>query len=954
VEADRSLATVLFTDIVGSTERAAELGDHGWRELLHDHHALVRREIQRFGGHEVGTAGDGFLAAFDRPARAIRCACVIREAVRDLGLEIRGGLHMGEVEGEGGDLGGIAVHIGARVAALAGPGEVLVSSTVREAVTGSGFGFEDRGVHALKGVPGEWHLFAVSKLPAAALEEEVTAPAPRDVWSRVRRARLLRVLAVFLGTSFLVLQLVDLFIDKLGLPDWFFPGAVVLLVIGLPIILATALVQSAPGASPGASLAAGALGPGATRSRRPPVAPTSAAEARAAARHWLTWRKAILGGVLAFASLGFVVTAYMVTRALGIGPAGSLVAAGVLDERDRVLIADFENHTGDSLLGAVVTEAFRVDLAQSPLVTVVQPASVRSALERMQRDPAAALDPALAREVAVREGIKAVVAGDIGTAGTGLVLSTELVNAGSGEVLASHRETAADSTQILGAIDRLSGRLRERIGESLKTIRGNEPLDQVTTASLEALRMYSQAIRAIDQGDFRKGMALLEEAVAIDTAFAMAWRKLGIELGNLQEEPARAAAALRKAFEHRDRLTDRERYLTLGSYYYRVTGERDKAITAYQTLLDTYPDDSWALNNLGLLYYELRDYERSEDLYRRAVELDSSSSTSFGNVVENQMVLGRLDDARATLARFRDRFPEHPRGRMVGAELAALEGDYGAAEGYLRELRESRREDLGLRAGTSFGLADLARLRGRLAEAERHVRDAMAANEERGLPAGYLWGAIALANQYLWFTEAPAEALREVEEALALHPLRSFDPLDRPYIELARFLAEAGRPARASSLLAEFEAQVPAELRRLAEDGRHGVLGSVALTEGRPEEAIAEFRLSEEKSVCPVCRLPDLARAYDAAGQPDSARVVYERYLGTPWSRRTLIDSVFLARTYERLGELYAGRGESQKAIEYYKKLVELWKDADPELQPRVEAARQAIRALTPIRREAG
>jgi class 3 adenylate cyclase/tetratricopeptide (TPR) repeat protein len=159
------LLTVLFTDIVGSTERASELGDRGWREVLAEHHAVVRRELRRFGGREANTAGDGFLATFDRPARAIRCAWAIGEAVRELGLEIRSGIHAGEVEGEGAAIGGITVHIGARVAAYARPGEVLVTQAVRELVTGAAFRFEDRGVHALKGVPGEWRLHALQGLP---------------------------------------------------------------------------------------------------------------------------------------------------------------------------------------------------------------------------------------------------------------------------------------------------------------------------------------------------------------------------------------------------------------------------------------------------------------------------------------------------------------------------------------------------------------------------------------------------------------------------------------------------------------------------------------------------------------------------------------------------------------------------------------------------------------------
>jgi class 3 adenylate cyclase len=159
--ADRVVATVLFTDLVGSTERAVSLGDRRWRETLETHQGLVRRQLERFRGREVKTTGDGFLATFDGPARAIRCGCAIRDGAQSGGMDVRVGLHTGEIELMGEDVGGIAVHIAQRVQSHAQPAEVLVSRTVTDLVAGSGIEFSDRGDHELKGVPGTWKLFAV-------------------------------------------------------------------------------------------------------------------------------------------------------------------------------------------------------------------------------------------------------------------------------------------------------------------------------------------------------------------------------------------------------------------------------------------------------------------------------------------------------------------------------------------------------------------------------------------------------------------------------------------------------------------------------------------------------------------------------------------------------------------------------------------------------------------------
>jgi class 3 adenylate cyclase len=159
---DRVLATVLFTDIVASTETAASLGDQRWRDLLEHHHAVIRRNLARFRGHEIKTTGDGFLATFDGPARGVQCAHAIVQEIKSLGIEVRAGLHTGECEIIGDDVGGIAVHIGARVASLADAGEVLVSSTVKDLVAGSGLRFDERGTYPLKGIPGEWRIFTAA------------------------------------------------------------------------------------------------------------------------------------------------------------------------------------------------------------------------------------------------------------------------------------------------------------------------------------------------------------------------------------------------------------------------------------------------------------------------------------------------------------------------------------------------------------------------------------------------------------------------------------------------------------------------------------------------------------------------------------------------------------------------------------------------------------------------
>jgi hypothetical protein len=322
--------------------------------------------------------------------------------------------------------------------------------------------------------------------------------------------------------------------ESVGLPEWV-PGlAIIILVIGLPVVLATAFVQEGistaetpreetarePAADTPAAVTAVAAQPATAAAAQPASAPSAT---KGTHHRLFTWRNAIVGGALAFAVGGLLTVGYVAMRNAGIGPAGTLVAKGVLEERAPILLADFRADSGDEELARMATDAFRIDFGQSQVVSLLQPTEVANVLTRMGRERDTPMDPDLAREAAIREGIPAYISGTVNSAGGTFVVSAELVAAEGGEVLVPVRETAKDSTEIIDAIDRLSSRLRERIGESLRLMHGEEPLARVTTPSLTALQRYSQALYAEDVlGDQDRAIALLEEAVAIDTAFAMA------------------------------------------------------------------------------------------------------------------------------------------------------------------------------------------------------------------------------------------------------------------------------------------------------------------------------------------------------------------------------------------------------------------------------------------------
>jgi tetratricopeptide (TPR) repeat protein len=732
----------------------------------------------------------------------------------------------------------------------------------------------------------------------------------------------LRVAGLFLLVAIAVLGVVYFLTIQLGLPDWVPWVAVALLAAGLPIMTVTGIIERRRAQA----RATGVYSP----SGETPL------------QGWFTWRRATLGGVFGFAALGVGTIGYTAMRLLGIGPVGTLLAAGTLKSRDRLVIAGFENRTADSTLGPSVTDAFRIDLAQSPVVTILSSSELGDALRRMGRSADERVTATLARELATRENAKAYLVGEVSPIGKGLVLTTRLLSATDGAELVALRETADDDRGILPAIDRLSRRLRERIGESLRTIRAAEPLDQVTTSSLAALRLYSQAVRQADAGNWDQAIPLLEQAVTIDTTFAMAYRKLAVALSHTRSDFAREIEAASRAFHHRERLPEVERYQAEAYYYLTADYNLDKVIAAYRALLAINPDESTALNNIAIALSHHHEYAEAERMALHATEVDTSG-TFFINAVHAQLAQNKTAEARATVDRMAKVMPGSPDlSELRGLTYAAL-GQYDSARAGF--LASSQVADLSARANGQLGLFQLGLIGGRLNEAERIRTEAAAAQKQMGDSAADLTLASDLASAEAVFRGRRAEAARSLDAALNRYPLTRLGPLNRPYRPLILALLDAGETQRARQLYQEYLAAVPAQLRNV--DPLAGqVPGRVALAEGRSAEAIQAFRAWNASVGCPRCGLYEIGLAFDALNQPDSAIAAYQAATSGPAGVFGIVgDSRTLAPSLKRLGELYEGR-DRDKALEYYGRFATLWKSADPDLQPVVREVQARMAKL--------
>jgi len=775
------------------------------------------------------------------------------------------------------------------------------------------------------------------------------------------RGMLWRPLGIYAVAFVVVAVLARAAITAIGLPDWVFPGALVVMALGLPVILFTAYVHRV---AHHVATATPTLTPRGTLVPSVPVGPMATLAVKATPH--VSWRRTWLGGVLAVSAFIVLIGGFMLMRTLGIGPAGSLLAAGKLETGGRLIVTDFRVRGADSGLGAVVSEAVRAQLAQSDVVTILSPAEIAATLRRMERPPTTRVDLPLALEIAQREGAKAVVDGDVTPLGTSYLLTLRLVSADSGAELASYRGTASAPTDLLPTLDKLARRLRGRMGESLRAVHAAPPLEQVTTPSLEALRKYAEGVRINDvELDFSRAVKPLEEAVRIDTEFAAAWRKLGIVYFNAGMPRELQDSAIARAYRLQDRLTELDRLRTVADFASGPGRDRARAIMAEEETIDRFPDAAAGVyNNLALDYMSRREYARAETLFRRDIALDSSSSLAPVNLVRTLVSLGRVNEADSVYTAAVERFGKTAGLELIDVALFYARGEVDSAASAFRRARGSRAPQN--RANAARGLAALALRQGRIGESMRLLGEAHDEDVQRGAPVSPIDDSVTTSLVDAWFDMRPTRAVQRLDVLLGRVPLQSLPVDERDYFRIATVYALAGRPDRARAVLAEFDNDVKdTTLRRWFEPGRHRALAEIALAERRPRDAIDEFRRGDRRAdgpveECPLCIYVALGRAFDQLQMRDSAIAMLEQYVATPsWSRLGFAvgrisfagDPLFLSAAYKRLGELYDETGDREKAVSYSTKFVELWKGADPELQPRVRDARARLVRLTDAER---
>jgi tetratricopeptide (TPR) repeat protein len=577
---------------------------------------------------------------------------------------------------------------------------------------------------------------------------------------------------------------------------------------------------------------------------------------------------------------------------------------------------------------------------------VLTRATIRDILDRMQRPRESAVYFPLAREIATREGARAIVDGEIVRLGSSYVLSARLVSAIDAQELATFRETAKDDASLVSAVGALSRSIRERVGESLKGIRRSSPLERVTTASLPALRKYVEATRLSGvTGNDERSLQLLEEAVALDSTFAMAWRRIAVILSNSGTDLERARDAVSRAMRFRDRLSDEERAFT-EAYYYTRGPEPDltKAIAAYDEVLRRDSTNSTALNNQAVTYLLLRRFDDAAATVRRSMASPSATGSNHLNMVWSLSALGDTLAADSAMAAFTARLPDHALLWVARASVLSGKGQFDSVAALARTVMHSSKAT-GALAEARRLLADFALRRGRPREA---LVNALAQHEVQlaaaGADARAMWATTDSALVSALWDDDPAKARLQLRRATSPSAVASVPASARAWSNVLLAAAFAEDTASARVAFAGYSRDLSAiATTRVYDDAIAGAYA--ALASRRFDDAIAQLQLAVAQLESPSDGDAFLmAMSHDRAGRPDSAIVWLKRALTTPTELG--YGGMFQPMARRRLAELLDAKGDLRGALRYYEEFLADRSNPEPEQAATVRTVKARVAEL--------
>src|SRR5271157_2014149 len=597
-----------------------------------------------------------------------------------------------------------------------------------------------------------------------------------------------------------------------------------------------------------------------------------------------------------------------------------------LNEQDTLVLADFNNTTGDPVFDDTLKQAISVQLGQSPFLNILSDARTRAALKLMAKSPGTKLTPEVARDLCQRAGAKAYVSGAIASLGSQYVIGLDAVNCKSGDLLAQEQVTAENKEHVLRALGEAATKLRGKLGESLSTVeKFDTPLDPATTPSLEALKALSEGRKTLQEQGSSAAIPFFDRAIELDPNFAAAYTALGISYSNLRE-PGLASQNLQKAFDLRDRVSERERFRISGTYYLLVTGELEKAVQTYEMWAQTYPRNGEPYGNLGVDYSYLGQYEKAVTASLEDLRLNPGSAAAFTNLVGLYAALDRLGDAKAKYKDAVEHKVDNPflHGNRYG--VAFLESDTSEMKRQIAAETGKPGEDI-LR---SFA-ADTEAFYGRLENArELSNRAADSARRNGSSETAAAWQMDAALREAEFNNSTRCR--QEITSALATAPTRDVSIL------AALALARVGDVDRAKHIADDLAERFPLNTV-INHYWLPAIYASIEIRRDNPAKALDILKTTEPYELgTPLPQFevggslyPVYIRGsvYLSLNKGKEAAAEFQKFLD---QRGVAVNCPLAALAHLQLGRAYALAGDSIKARSSYQEFFALWKDADPDI----------------------